>query len=180
MGCLCCGASADVGVLCRKCAQEVTPCDGLISEHIRSRVDDPDAWLVDGFGVAHQIADRTVIGRNHDGDLVVLAHSVSRNHAEIKKGDNGWYVRDTGSRNGTFVDGVRVQGRVQLPPRALLKVGDVAVWFLADVAEEPIAPPSMETGSVGGGLVRFLMQLDKTELCLVGSNRSEERRVGGK
>ena len=170
MGCLCCGASPDVGVLCRKCAQEVAPCDGLIAEHIRSRVDDPDAWLVDGFGVAHPIAERTAVGRTHEGELVVLAHSVSRNHAEIKKSDSGWYVRDTGSRNGTFVDGVRCQGRVQLPPRAVIKVGDVAMWFLAEVAEEPVSPPSMETGSVGGGLVRFLMQPPKGELCLVGSN----------
>jgi hypothetical protein len=136
--------------LCKKCAQEAAPCDGLIPEHVRSRVDDPDAWVVDGFGIAHQIADRTVVGRHHDGELVVLAGSVSREHAELKKGDNGWYLRDLGSRNGTFVDGARGQGRVPLPARALIKVGDVALWFLADVAEEPLAPPSMETGSVGG------------------------------
>ena len=170
MGCLVCGEPPDVGVLCKRCALQVSPCDGLIREHIRSRVDDPDSWLVDGFGAAHPIGERTAIGRNHEGDVVVLASSVSRAHAELRKGDTGWYVRDTGSHNGTFVDGVRVQGRVLLPPRALIKVGDVAMWFLSEVEDEPVPPPSMETGSVGGGLVRFLMQLEKGELCLVGSN----------
>lgn len=171
MGCLCCGGSAEVGVLCRKCAQEVSPCEGLIPEHIRSRVDDPDAWVVDGFGVAHQLCEKTMIGRNHEGDLVVLAASASRMHAELKKGENGWYIRDLGSHNGTFVDGTRCQGRVNLPNRALLKFGDVTMWFLAEVPDEPMTAASMETGSVGGGLVRFLIQASTdSELCLVGSS----------
>ena len=49
-----------------------------------------DAWVVDGFGVAHAIAPKTAIGRNHEGELVVLAASVSREHAEIKKTETGW------------------------------------------------------------------------------------------
>jgi hypothetical protein len=161
-----------VGVLCRKCAQDVAPCDGLIPEHIRSTVEDPDAWVVDGFGVAHPIAERSVIGRKHEGELVVLAASVSREHAELKKSDTGWTVRDLGSRNGTFVDGARCQGRVQLPARAQLKIGDVAMWFLAEVADEPMTAPSMETGSIGGGLVRYLIQPEQGELCVVGSNNA--------
>src|SRR5215470_12876355 len=58
MGCLCCGAAVDVGLLCRACAQAVAPCDGLIPDHVRStvRMTDADAWLVDGFGTAHAIA----------------------------------------------------------------------------------------------------------------------------
>jgi hypothetical protein len=95
---------------------------------------------------------------------------VSREHAELKKTDAGWYVRDLGSRNGTFVDGARVQGRVQLPARAALKIGDVAMWFLAEVVHEPVAPPSMQTGSVGGGLVRFVTRHEALDLCIVGSS----------
>ena len=172
MGCLCCGAGTDTGSLCRACAQDVAPCEGLIPDHVRSTVTmtDAEAWLVDGFGVAHAVADKTAIGRSQDGQLVVLAASVSREHAEIKRTESGWQIRDLGSRNGTFVDGARCQGRVTLPERGVVKVGDVAMWFLADVVHEPVQPPSMATGSVGGGLVRFMIQRADAELCVVGGS----------
>ncbi len=171
MGCLCCGASVDVGLLCRNCAHDVAPCEGLIAEHVRSNVEPTEAvgWVVDGFGAAHALAGKTAIGRNHEGELVVLAGSVSREHAQLEKRDGTWTVRDLGSRNGTFVDGARVQGRLPLPGRHVIKIGDVAMWFLSEVAHEPVAPPSMATASVGGGLVRFQMNPGVVELCLVGT-----------
>jgi hypothetical protein len=171
MGCLCCGSGVEVGALCRTCAQEVSPCEGVIPDHLRSNVDTTEAaaWVVDGFGAAHAIAPKSGIGRNHEGELVILASSVSREHAELKKTDNGWHIRDLGSRNGTFVDGTRAQGRVTLGERSLVKIGDVALWFLAEVVHEPIAPPSMATASAGGGLVRFNISPGTAELCLVGT-----------
>jgi hypothetical protein len=168
---LCCGASVDLGSLCRACAQEVSPCDGLIPDHVRSNVETTDAaaWVVDGFGAAHAISPRTSIGRNQEGELVILASSVSREHAELRRTDAGWHLRDLGSRNGTFVDGTRAQGRVNLGERTLLKIGDVPMWFLAEVIHEPVAPPSMATASAGGGLVRFTVTPGSVELCLVGT-----------
>jgi hypothetical protein len=160
-----------VGSLCRACALEAAPCEGLIPDHLRSTIEPTDAaaWVVDGFGAAHAIATKTTMGRNHEGELVVLASSVSREHAELRKVDAGWVVRDLGSRNGTFVDGARASGRVALRHRALLKVGDVALWFLAEPIHEPISPPSIATASAGGGLVRYNVVPDGVELCLVGT-----------
>ncbi len=178
MGCLCCGAGAEVGALCRACAQDVPPCEGLIADHVRSNVDTTEAaaWVVDGYGVPHAIAAKTTVGRDHEGELVVLAGSVSREHAEIKRTDSGWHVRDLGSRNGTFVDTTRAVGRAPLAARSLLKIGDVALWFLAEVAHEPAVPPSMATASAGGGLVRYQLAPGKVELCLVGTT---DVAVGG-
>jgi hypothetical protein len=175
MGCLCCGSTVEVGALCRACARDVPPCEGLIAEHVRSNVepDAAEAWIVDGFGAPHALAARTTAGRNHEGELVVRASSVSREHAELKKTDAGWTVRDLGSRNGTFVDGTRVQGRVGLTGRHVVKLGDVAVWFLTEVRSEPLAPPSQATASVGGGLVRFQITPGEIELCLVGTTDPE-------
>jgi FHA domain len=172
MSCVCCGTAAEVGALCRTCALEVAPCDGLIPDHIHSRIDstDAEAWIVDGFGGAHAIGTKARIGRSHDGDLVVLAISVSREHVELEQTETGWTVRDLGSRNGTFVDGVRTQGRTALPPRALLKIGDVALWFLAEVAEEPTRRPMMATGGAGGGLMRYQLVHGGSELCVVVGN----------
>jgi len=171
MGCSCCGAAPEVGALCRRCAREVAPCDGLIPDHLRSTLDATAAVasLIDGFGGAHAVGARCRIGRSHDGDLVVLASSVSREHAELTRGDAGWTIRDLGSRNGTFVDGVRCQGRTPLPPRAIVKVGDVALWFLAEVREQ-LRAPVMATGGAGGGVVRYQLVHGGAELCLVGGS----------
>ncbi|MDX2091104.1 MAG: FHA domain-containing protein [Kofleriaceae bacterium] len=150
----------------------MSPCDGMIPDHVRSTVDATDAegWVVDGFGNPHALPAKSVVGRNHDGQLVLLAASVSREHAELRQTDTGWTVRDLGSRNGTFVDGLRVHGRVTLPSRVVIKIGDVALWFLAEVMQEPVPPPSMATGSIAGGLVRFTTAHAGFELCLVGSS----------
>jgi hypothetical protein len=169
---MCCGAAPEIGALCRACALEVAPCDGLIPDHLRSTIDstEAEAWLVDGFGGAHAIGGTATIGRSHDGDLVVLATSVSREHAELKRLENGWTVRDLGSRNGTFVNGVPCQGQTALPARTLLKVGDVALWFLTEVVEEPVRRPVMATGGAGGGLVRYQLVQGTSEICVVAGD----------
>ena len=70
------------------------------------------------------------IGRAHECGLLLDDPSVSRAHAELAFEQGQWQVRDLGSKNGTFVDGVRVdQGA--LPPAAWLRVGDVHVEFAA-------------------------------------------------
>ncbi len=159
-------------MLCRACAHEVAPCDGLIADHVRSTVEPTDAvaWVVDGFGNAHALASKTGIGRSQEGELVILAASVSREHAELREVDEAWHARDLGSRNGTFVEGVRVAGRVPLAMRAKLKIGDVAMWFLGEVAHEPLHAPSNITGSAAGSLVRFTLVPEQGELCLVGGS----------
>jgi hypothetical protein len=147
----------------------IAPCEGLIPDHIHSRVDstDAEAWVVDGFGGAHPIGATARIGRSHECDLVVLASSVSREHAELSRDETGWAVRDLGSRNGTFVDGVRLQARVMLPAHALLKVGDVALWFISEVPYEPPQQPTMTTDGSKGKLVRYQLGRGGTELCVM-------------
>jgi hypothetical protein len=169
MGCLCCGAEPEIGALCRSHAKEVEPCDGLIPDHIHSRIDstDAEAWVVDGFGGAHPIAARSRIGRSHDSELIVLASSVSREHAELQHAETGWVVTDLGSRNGTFVHGARSQSPVTLPERAVLRVGDVALWFLAEIVHEPTQRPAMTTDGTKGGLVRYQLVRGDKELCIV-------------
>ena len=159
-------------MLCRTCARDIAPCEGLIADHVRSTVDPDDAvaWVVDGFGFAHAVGAKSGIGRKQDGELVLLAASVSREHAELKVSDDKWSIRDLGSRNGTFVDGARSQGRVPLSPRSKLKIGEVLLWFLAEVAHEPAPAPSLATGSAAGALVRFTLVREVGELCLVGGS----------
>jgi hypothetical protein len=177
MGCLCCGAIAELGALCGACAEEITPCEGLIPDHLRSRVAPTaaKAWLIDGFGGAHAIGSRSTIGRDHDRDFVVLAGSVSREHAELTCDGARSTVRDLGSRNGTFVNGTRVREQVELPPRARLEIGEVALWFLVEPVPRPPRRATMTTANAGAGLVRYELQCGAIELCVVAGDDA----VGG-
>lgn len=169
--CARCAADAIVGVLCAGCAREVAPCAGLLREHVVSRAaGGAEAWLVDGFGVAHPVlAAGCRIGRGADGDLALLHGSVSRDHVELARGrDGAWQARDRGSRNGTRVDGRRVDGRGALAPGALLAVGEVRLWFL-DGAIALATTPRGSDSTHGTALddQRFVLTRDGSELCVL-------------
>ena len=51
-----------------------------------------------------------VIGRSDQADLVVPLRTVSRRHAAAWAKDGEAFVRDLGSRSGTFVNSARVSG----------------------------------------------------------------------
>jgi hypothetical protein len=51
------------------------------------------------------------VGRNKDCDIFLVDPSVSRNHAMLEPREGHILVRDSGSTNGTFVNGERVQLR---------------------------------------------------------------------
>lgn len=167
--CLCCEAESEVGCLCRSCAQRVQLPDGVIREHLWSNAGEAEASLVDGFGHVHVLGARTVIGRDHTDGVVVLAGSVSRNHAEIKKSGATWMVRDLGSRNGTYIDGVRTQGRVAINPRSILRLGDVALWFVPEVVTTSPAE-TLETQELGSRLLCMTLTPPGITLRVVGNS----------
>jgi Domain of unknown function (DUF1707)/FHA domain len=59
---------------------------------------------------------RFTIGRTHDCDLRLTDLSVSRLHAELTRGEDGWLLADLGSHNGTRLNGWLV--REPVPVRA--------------------------------------------------------------
>jgi putative nucleotidyltransferase with HDIG domain len=81
-------------------------------------------------------------GRLASLEIVLDDSSVSRRHAEVCLGDEGWHVRDLESTNGTYVNGVRIgPGDHILRPRDIVQFGKVAVVVESnDAAME--GPPS--------------------------------------
>lgn len=63
------------------------------------------------------------IGRSLRAELSLDDDGVSRRHARIGRDDDGAWVEDLGSRNGTFVNGVRVTGRVRLADGDKVHIG---------------------------------------------------------
>ncbi|QJW95824.1 HD domain-containing phosphohydrolase [Frigoriglobus tundricola] len=81
-------------------------------------------------------------GRLGSLEIVLDDNSVSRRHAEVRHGTDGWHVRDLESTNGTYVNGVRIgPGDQPLRPRDIVQFGKVAVIVeLTDAT--PDGPPS--------------------------------------
>jgi len=52
--------------------------------------------------------DSTSIGRDPGSDVFLDDITVSRTHAVIDRRSGGWFVRDAGSLNGTYVNGEQV------------------------------------------------------------------------
>ena len=92
------------------------------------------------------------IGRSKSSDVVVPDLGVSKNHAVLLRRSSGWFITDTGSAGGTFVNDVEVQGRAQVLINDRIRFGNSefefrrgeeyheplrSSWFFSKVSEKP-------------------------------------------
>jgi FHA domain-containing protein len=69
------------------------------------------------------------VGRSRDCDVVLEDAGVSRRHAELRPGSDGWTVADLGSTNGVRVNGTQVRGVQLLRSGDLLELGSTEIVF---------------------------------------------------
>ncbi len=74
-------------------------------------------------------AERTTIGRSPASAIILNDSEASWLHAEITRIDEAWLIVDTGSTNGTFVDGRRVHARARLHNEDRIVIGDTMLVF---------------------------------------------------
>lgn len=67
----------------------------------------------------------TSLGRDVNNSIVLEDDFVSTSHAALTYRGRAWYVEDLGSTNGTFVNGVRVDGLSPLAFGDEIQVGQV-------------------------------------------------------
>ncbi|MFN9721275.1 MAG: EAL domain-containing protein, partial [Planctomycetota bacterium] len=72
------------------------------------------------------------IGRNSDRSLVLQSNKVSKNHAELLISEAVAVIRDVGSTNGTFVNGLRIYSPTPIGARDLIQLADVSLWLIRD------------------------------------------------
>lgn len=70
------------------------------------------------------------IGRLPNNDIVLDDISVSRSHAILQISGGDYFIHDLGSSNGTFVNGIQVNGTTQLRRSDILKVGNALVPWM--------------------------------------------------
>lgn len=96
-----------------------------------------------------ELGARHLVGRSSSCDLRVACAQASSVHAELRWTEQGWVVRDLGSRNGTWADGRRLDPGVPQPliTGSILAFGhpDARWVFAADRAPVARAIPA------GGG-----------------------------
>jgi hypothetical protein len=78
------------------------------------------------------LSGRVLIGRRESNHVVVDHPDVSRIHAWIDTADRNFCLTDAGSRTGTFVNGIRVAGKVNLHHGDQIGVGPAKLIFRAD------------------------------------------------
>ncbi len=73
--------------------------------------------------------DITTVGRHPDSSIFLDDVTVSRHHAQIVRGEDGWYVVDNGSLNGTYVNRTLVDGKALLRQGDEIQIGKFRVAF---------------------------------------------------
>jgi DNA-binding NtrC family response regulator len=110
------------------------------------REPEPSLMLVVGQGAdarRQRLRDAPLhIGRGPDNDLVLPDRAASLQHCRLEPNAGELLVRDLGSRNGTFVNGVRVE-RALVSGGAHIRVGRTDLRLLARDAHGRVAGSSL-------------------------------------
>lgn len=83
--------------------------------------------LVDGESIT--------VGRAPTNAIVVKDERCSRNHAEVFQSGGKWTLRDLDSRNGTLVDGQRIQNDYALHAGEIIRIGNSHLAFVHDLSQ---------------------------------------------
>lgn len=80
--------------------------------------------------------DIITIGRDSSNTITINHPMVSRFHARITGSPAGYFLQDLNSVNGTYVNGNRVSGLVELKPRSLVQICGYRYYFDGHNLEE--------------------------------------------
>jgi DNA-binding NtrC family response regulator len=114
---------------------------GLVQIHPSPGDAPPAVW---------RVAGSPCVGRGGEAEIQLADSRVSRRHATVEPRQDGFLVRDGGSRHGTFVNGKRVSGEGAVAPTgAVLRVGDVLLLAVEDVERFRARPRRTHGPSLG-------------------------------
>jgi transcriptional regulator with PAS, ATPase and Fis domain len=104
--------------------------------------------------------ERVLLGRDEDCQVKLPGKETSRHHAEIHRKDPLHVVKDLDSRNGVFLDGVRIQ-EAPISADQVLRLGEwigIVVNASPDVPEPEPAFDLLVTNLAGGPVLRPILE----------------------
>jgi two-component system, NtrC family, response regulator GlrR len=109
----------------------------------------------DGESHSKTIEEKTVVGTEAQVDLRLVDPLVSRLHAELDPRESGLWVRDLGSRNGSYVENVLVL-EACVPKGGKVRFGDTELTVTYGPQETPVELwPSPQFGRLIGPSVKM-------------------------
>jgi DNA-binding NtrC family response regulator len=124
---------------------KLQPRQARVVQRLRVRVDEgPDT----GASCEPEGAAAVGVGTADDNGLVVSDATVSRYHLELRRAPDGIQITDLGSRNGTWVGGVRIE-RATVPAGTRVRLGGTTITVedagstVAAAATDPPRPPGL-------------------------------------
>jgi signal transduction histidine kinase len=119
----------------------------------------PHLKWIDSHGVEHVrvlTGNDVLIGRKSDADIILAAMSVSRHHARLVGGKDGYSIADLSNTNGTYVNGQRIkQQRLRDGDRICLGQDRVELYYFTGAA----ASTSTVAGSAAEDLEKSFASL---------------------
>lgn len=91
-------------------------------------------------------AEPLSIGRSREADIPLLDDKVSRVHCGIRLSDGKFYLKDLKSRNGTYVNGERVEDTAEIKAGDRIQIGST-VFVMENASNQEEAAQAM--GNVG-------------------------------
>ena len=80
--------------------------------------------------------EKTILGRMIESDICVLDTESSRSHCTISFCSDEFSVQDNTSKNGTYVNNLRIKGSIALADGDALKVGNTTYMVFTEKSSE--------------------------------------------
>ncbi len=87
----------------------------------------------------HLHEGKVILGRDLSAEVRISDDEASREHAEILKEGDNWVLKDLGSRNGTKVNGTKIEGTYTLKAKDVVRIGKTELQYM-DGGEEEVPP----------------------------------------
>ena len=112
---------------------------------------------------------RYVVGRASESQVHLVDRSVSREHAILHLTDDSFVVEDRGSRNGTFVNDQRLEGKREVGIHDRIRFGAIELTLLSPEASMPsgTGAPKIRTGD-DSDLAKTHISLDDLQVPATG------------
>jgi pSer/pThr/pTyr-binding forkhead associated (FHA) protein len=101
--------------------------------------------------------EKLMVGRADECDVRPLSEEVSRRHCIFLVEPAGFFVEDLRSRNGTFVNGVRIEGKRQLQDADIVRIGNLELKVSCRVVQDPSSQSRPPSGGGDDEVSRWLM-----------------------